>query len=107
LIRRGLLTFLVGVPLAALLVVLTLVFRGVILAPETARPGGTYTEGVVGQLGTLNPLFGGAAAGSNDLDALLFERRKDRACLAETASSAGRCGRNDSASPATPTTKGR
>ena len=72
-IRRGLLTVGVGVPLVALLVVLTLVFRGVILAPETARPGGTYTEGVVGQLGTLNPLFGGAAAGSNDLDALLFE----------------------------------
>ena len=62
-----------GVPLVALLGILTLVFRSVILAPETARPGGTYTEGVVGQLGTLNPLFGGAAAGSNDLDALLFE----------------------------------
>jgi len=73
LIRRGLLTVGVGVPLVVLLVVLTLVFRGVILAPETARPGGTYMEGVVGQLGTLNPLFGGAAAGSNDLDALLFE----------------------------------
>jgi peptide/nickel transport system substrate-binding protein len=73
LIRRGLLTVGVGVPLVALLVVLTLVFRGIILAPETARPGGTYTEGVVGQVGTLNPLFGGAAAGSNDLDALLFE----------------------------------
>ncbi len=72
-IRRGLLTFGVGVPLVALLAVLTLVFRNVILAPETARPGGTYTEGIVGQLGPLNPLFGGAAAGSNDLDALLFE----------------------------------
>ncbi|MEO6796810.1 MAG: ABC transporter substrate-binding protein [Candidatus Dormibacter sp.] len=72
-IRRWLLTVGVGVPLVALLGILTLVFRSVILAPETARPGGTYTEGVVGQLGTLNPLFGGAAAGSNDLDALLFE----------------------------------
>lgn len=72
-IRRGLLTLGVGVPLIALLAVLTLIFRSVILAPETARPGGTYTEGVVGQLGPLNPLFGGAAAGSNDLDALLFE----------------------------------
>ncbi|HEY8736354.1 MAG TPA: ABC transporter substrate-binding protein [Candidatus Dormibacteraeota bacterium] len=72
-IRRGLLTFGVGVPLAILLVILTLVFRNVILAPETARPGGIYTEGIVGPLGPLNPLFGGAAAGSNDLDALLFE----------------------------------
>lgn len=72
-IRRGLLTFGVGVPLVVLLAVLTLIFRNVILAPEAARPGGTYTEGIVGQLGPLNPLFGGAATGSNDLDALLFE----------------------------------
>ena len=72
-IRRGLLAGAVGVPLLALLTVLVLVFRGVILAPEAPRSGGTFVEGVVGQLGSLNPLFGAATAGSNDLDALLFE----------------------------------
>jgi peptide/nickel transport system substrate-binding protein len=73
LIRRGLLAGAVGVPLLVLLTVLVLVFRGVILAPEAPRSGGTFVEGVVGQLGSLNPLFGAATAGSNDLDALLFE----------------------------------
>jgi len=73
LIRRGLLALGVGVPLIVLLTVLVLVFRGVILSPEAPRPGGTYVEGVVGQLGSLNPLFGEATAGPNDLDALLFE----------------------------------
>jgi len=73
LIRRGLLALGVGVPLIVLLTVLVLVFRTVILAPEAPRPGGTYVEGVVGQLGSLNPLFGEATAGPNDLDALLFE----------------------------------
>jgi peptide/nickel transport system substrate-binding protein len=73
LIRRGLLTALVGVPLLVLVSILALVFRGVILAPEAPRPGGTFVEGVVGQLGSLNPLFGEATAGPNDLDALLFE----------------------------------
>jgi len=73
LIRRGLLATAVGVPLLALLTILVLVFRGVILAPEAPRSGGTFVEGVVGQLGSLNPLFGAATAGSNDLDALLFE----------------------------------
>lgn len=72
-IRRGLLVTGAGVALLALLTVLALVFRGVILSPEAPRPGGTYVEGVVGQLGSLNPLFGAATAGSNDLDALLFE----------------------------------
>ncbi|TMC27611.1 MAG: hypothetical protein E6J32_10310, partial [Chloroflexi bacterium] len=72
-IRRGLLTLGVGVPLLALLTILVLVFRSVVLAPEAPRPGGTYIEGVVGQLGSLNPLYGEATAGSNDLDALLFE----------------------------------
>jgi peptide/nickel transport system substrate-binding protein len=62
-----------GVPLLALVTVLVLVFRSVIMAPEAPRLGGTYVEGVVGQLGSLNPLFGEATAGSNDLDALLFE----------------------------------
>jgi peptide/nickel transport system substrate-binding protein len=73
LIRRGLLTALVGVPLLVLVSILALVFRGVILAPEAPRPGGAFIEGVVGQLGSLNPLFGEATAGPNDLDALLFE----------------------------------
>jgi peptide/nickel transport system substrate-binding protein len=73
LIRRGLLALGVGVPLIALMTVLVLVFRGVILSPEAPRPGGTYAEGVVGQLGSLNPLFGEATAGPNDLDALIFE----------------------------------
>jgi peptide/nickel transport system substrate-binding protein len=73
LIRRGLLALGAGVPLLALITVLVLVFRGVILAPEAPRPGGAYVEGLVGQLGSLNPLFGEATAGSNDLDALLFE----------------------------------
>ena len=72
-IRRGLLTALVGVPLLVLVSILALVFRGVILAPEAPRPGGTFVEGVVGQLGSLNPMFGEATAGPNDLDALLFE----------------------------------
>jgi len=73
LIRRGLLALGVGVPLIVLVTVLVLVFRGVILSPEAPRPGGPYVEGVVGQLGSLNPLFGEATAGPNDLDALLFE----------------------------------
>jgi len=73
LIRRGLLATAAGVLLLVLLTVLVLVFRGAILAPEAPRPGGTYVEGVVGQLGSLNPLFGEATAGPNDLDALLFE----------------------------------
>jgi peptide/nickel transport system substrate-binding protein len=73
LIRRGLLAAAAGVPLLILTTVLVLVFRDVILAPEVPRPGGAYIEGVVGQLGSLNPLFGEATAGSNDLDALLYE----------------------------------
>jgi peptide/nickel transport system substrate-binding protein len=73
LIRRGLLASAAGVLLLVLLTVLVLVFRGAILAPEAPRPGGTYVEGVVGQLGSLNPLYGAATAGPNDLEALLFE----------------------------------
>src|SRR2546421_7471904 len=73
LIRRGLLAVGAGVPLLALVTVLALVFRNVVLGPEMPRPGGTFVEGVVGQLGSLNPLYGEATAGSNDLDALLFE----------------------------------
>jgi peptide/nickel transport system substrate-binding protein len=73
LIRRGLLAAALGVPLLALLTVLALVFRSVILAPPAPRSGGTFVEGVVGQLGSLNPLYGAATAGLNDLDALLYE----------------------------------
>jgi peptide/nickel transport system substrate-binding protein len=73
LIRRGLLAIGVSVPLLVLVTVLVLVFRDVILSPEVPRSGGAYVEGVVGQLGSLNPLFGEATAGSNDIDALLFE----------------------------------
>src|SRR5205823_6959876 len=73
LIRRGLLAVGAGVPLLALVTVLALVFRNVVLGPEMPRPGGTFVEGLVGQLGSLNPLYGEATAGSNDLDALLFE----------------------------------
>ncbi|HET9849202.1 MAG TPA: ABC transporter substrate-binding protein [Candidatus Dormibacteraeota bacterium] len=72
-IRRGLLATGVSVPLLVLVTVLVLVFRGVILSPEVPRSGGAYIEGVVGHFGSLNPLFGEATAGSNDLDALLFE----------------------------------
>ena len=72
-IRRGLLASAAGVLLLVLLTVLVLVFRGAILAPEAPRSGGTYVEGVVGQLGSLNPLYGAATAGPNDLEALLFE----------------------------------
>ena len=72
-IRRGLLTLGVGVPLLGLVTVLVLVFRSVVLAPEAPRPGGSYIEGVVGQLGSLNPIYGEATAGPNDLDALLFD----------------------------------
>jgi peptide/nickel transport system substrate-binding protein len=73
LIGRGLLATGAGVLMLVLVTVLALVFRSVVLSPEMPRPGGTYEEGVVGQLGSLNPLFGEATAGSSDLDALLFD----------------------------------
>lgn len=72
-IRRALLTVGVGVPLLGLLALLTVVLRGVLDAPETPRAGGTYTEGIVGALTTLNPLFPGQDANGHDADALLFE----------------------------------
>src|SRR6202022_3796373 len=65
LIRRGLLAGAVGVPLLVLLTVLALVFRSVILAPPAPRSGGTFVEGVVGQLGSLNPPYGAAKGGAD------------------------------------------
>ncbi len=59
--------------LLVLTLMLVLVFRAVILAPETPRPGGTYTEGVVGEIAPLNPLFATEASTVSDVNALLFE----------------------------------
>jgi peptide/nickel transport system substrate-binding protein len=73
LIRRALFTTVVGALLVLLSGVLFLVFRAVVLAPETPRPGGTYTEGIVGALGPINPLSASGAASSSDINALLFE----------------------------------
>ena len=72
-IRRALLAAGVGVPLLALLALLTIVLRGVLDAPESPRQGGTYTEGMVGSLTALNPLYPGLDANGHDADALLFE----------------------------------
>ena len=72
-IRRALLAAGVGAPLLALLALLTIVLRGVLDAPESPRQGGTYTEGMVGSLTALNPLYPGLDANGHDADALLFE----------------------------------
>ena len=72
-IRRALLTVGVGVPLLGLLALLTIVLRGVLDAPPAPRAGGTYTEGLIGTLSALNPLFPGQDANGHDADALLFE----------------------------------
>ncbi|HYM51028.1 MAG TPA: peptide ABC transporter substrate-binding protein [Candidatus Limnocylindrales bacterium] len=72
-IRRALLTAAVGLPLAALVALLTIFLRVVLAAPETARSGGTYTEGMVGTLLALNPLYPNQDANGHDADALLFE----------------------------------
>jgi peptide/nickel transport system substrate-binding protein len=73
LIRRALLTIGVGVPLLGLLALLTVVLRTVLTAPETPRSGGTYTEGMVGSLTALNPLYPAQDANGHDAAALLFE----------------------------------
>jgi len=73
LIRRALLSIGLGVPLLALVVILVIVFRNFVLSPPVPRPGGHYIEGVVGPLGSLNPLYAGATGAPNDLNALLFE----------------------------------
>ena len=59
------------VALIGLMVVASLAAIAADQNPASGDPayGGTYVEGVVGQLGSLNPLFGEATAGSNDLDA--------------------------------------
>jgi len=53
--------------------ILVYIFRLELVAPEKPRAGGQYTEGVVGQLGSFNPLFAQGQANALDLDALLFE----------------------------------
>lgn len=71
-IRRVLLALGVG----GLLVIgatLGVVFRDALNAPEKPRPGGQYIEGVVGRLGSFNPLFAQGDANALDVDALLFE----------------------------------
>jgi peptide/nickel transport system substrate-binding protein len=73
LIRRGLLAAGLGLPLLALLALLAMVLRGVLDAPVSPRQGGTYTEGVVGSLASLNPLYPGLDGNGRDADALVFE----------------------------------
>jgi peptide/nickel transport system substrate-binding protein len=73
LIRRALLGASVAIPLALLAALLALVFRAVASAPATPRPGGTYTEGLLGPVTVLNPLFAGQDQNAHDIDALLFE----------------------------------
>lgn len=72
-IRRALLTIAVGVPVLALFAGLGYVWHGVATAPATPRTGGMYTEGMVGQVMAVNPLFPGLDQNGRDLDALLFE----------------------------------
>ncbi len=72
-IRRALLAVGAGVPLVLLAFLLVVVFRSVILAPEMPRPGGTYTEGMVGPVGAVNPLLPAEDPNAHDVDALLFE----------------------------------
>ncbi len=71
-IRRALLAMGAG-GLLVIAAVLVYIFRSELLAPEKPRPGGQYTEGVVGRLGSFNPLFAQGDANALDVDALLFE----------------------------------
>src|ERR687884_460706 len=52
---------------------LFLVLRAVIAAPAQPRPGGTYTEGMVGPVGVSNPLFASLDQNTHDIDALLYQ----------------------------------
>ncbi len=72
-IRRGLLAAAAGPPIVLLAALLIVIFRSVILAPEKPRPGGQYTEGVVGPVGSLNPLFTDEDDNAHEASALLFE----------------------------------
>lgn len=72
-IRRALLALTVGGPALLAIALLTLLLRSAILAPEKPRPGGQYTEGVVGPVGSLNPLFAQEDDNAHEIDALLFE----------------------------------
>jgi peptide/nickel transport system substrate-binding protein len=71
-IRRALLALGAG-GLLVIAVILGLIFRSVLLAPERPRAGGNYTEGMVGRLGSFNPLFAQGDGNALDVDALLFE----------------------------------
>lgn len=71
-IRRALLASGAG-GLLIIAAVLVLVFRSVLLAPERPRPGGQYTEGMVGRLASFNPLFSQGDENAIEVDALLFE----------------------------------
>lgn len=72
-IRRALLATGVAVPLLGLLALLTIGLRAVLDSPESPRSGGTYTEGLVGTVAALNPLYPGLDGNGHDADALLFE----------------------------------
>lgn len=71
-IRRALLATGAG-GLLVIGAVLIYIFRSELAAPEQPRPGGQYTEGMVGRLGSFNPLFAQGDANAHDVDALLFE----------------------------------
>jgi len=72
-IRRALATAAAGAALLVLAGLLALVFRSAVLAPEKPRPGGQYTEGIIGPLGPLNPLFTEGDDNAHDVSALLFD----------------------------------
>lgn len=72
-IRRALPAAVAGVALLALAAFLTVTFRAAILAPEKPRPGGQYTEAIIGRLGPLNPLFTDADDNAHDVVGLLYE----------------------------------
>jgi len=72
-IRRRVLLALGAGALLVSAAILAEVFRSELAAPEKPRPGGQYIEGVVGRLGSFNPLFAQGDANALDVDALLFE----------------------------------
>ncbi len=72
-IRRALLASAAVAPVLLLAVGMAVILRAVILAPEKPRPGGQYTEGIVGPLGSLNPLFVDSDDNAHDVAGLLFD----------------------------------